>query len=202
MPLLYERISDYTPLFNNPEDAVIFRSAADSLKKVYPESRYVKALDKEAARREQSLGLSRRIEGAGEVNYPDLELPDINGQIRRLSEIEAPAILVHFWSANSPAHKIFNLDTLLPLYERFHPKGLEIYSVCADGDKILWASVMNAQKLPWINVNDGKGAASKALALYNVTELPCTFLLANGRIYKDEIKGETALRRELSALLD
>ena len=201
IPVLYERISDYTPMFNRPADAVIFRSAADSLMAVYPESPYVQALAKEASRRVAEMKMGLRLSGAPVIDYPDLVMPDVQGEIRRLSEVQAKAILVHFWSASSVSDKLFNKDVLLPLYEEFHSRGLEIYSVCVDADKVLWGSVVRSQKLPWINVNDGRGAASSAVTLYNVTGLPATFLLSGGKIRRDGISGESGLRRELAAIL-
>ena len=51
IPVLYERLSDVSPVFSQSTDALFFKNAADSLKTVYPESRYVLALEKEAERR-------------------------------------------------------------------------------------------------------------------------------------------------------
>ena len=201
IPILYERISDQTPVFNRVEDAVLFRSAADSLTPVYPESRYVKALGKEADRRMRLFELQRQFGTAGQLDYPELELPDIQGQKCRLSSLGAKAVLLHFWTSAEPTQRMFNLDVLMPVYEEFHERGLEIYSVCIDADKVRWGSVVNAQKLPWVNVNDGKGTASPALATYNVTSLPVTYLISGGEVLKKTIDGPAALRRSLSAIL-
>ncbi len=201
IPILYERISEQTPVFHRSTDAVLFKAAADSLTAVYPESRYVKALQKEADRRSRQLEMQLQIGAAPEVDYPDLEMTDMRGEKCRLSSLKAKAILLHFWTSEDPAQRMFNLDTLMPLYEEYHARGLEIYSVCLDTDKVRWGSVVSAQKLPWVNVNDGRGAASNAVVLYNVQTLPATFVLADGELLKKTIGGTSALRRELSALL-
>lgn len=201
IPILYERISDQTPVFNRVEDAVLFRSAADSLMAAYPDSRYVRALVKEADRRMQMLDLQQQFGSAGRLDYPDLELPDIHGEKCRLSSLKAKAVLLHFWTSTEPSQRMFNLDVLLPVYEEFHDRGLEIYSVCIDADKVRWGSVVSAQKLPWVNVNDGRGTASSALSTYNVTSLPVTYLISGGELSKKTIDGPAALRRSLSAIL-
>ena len=201
IPILYERLSEGTAVFNRPTDAVLFKAAADSLTAVYPDSRYVKALSKEAERRTRLLELQQQIGSAGQLNYPDLELPDIRGQKCRLSSLQAKAVLLHFWTSAEPAQRMFNLDTLLPLYEEYHNRGLEIYSVCIDADKVRWGSIVTAQKLPWVNVNDGRGTASSALTTYNVTSLPVTYLISGGEVLNKTISGSAALRRELAALL-
>ena len=68
-------------------------------------------------------------------------------------------------------------------------------------DKSAWASVVKAQKLPWINVNDGLGAASPSVMLYNVAEVPSSFLIADGVLGSAAIKGSGALSAELPRLL-
>lgn len=201
IPVLYERISDQTPVFNRPTDAVLFQAAADTLSGLYPESRYVKALCKEAERRTRALDLQMQIGAAGQLDYPDLELPDIHGQKCRLSSLKSKAVLLHFWTSAEPSQRMFNIDVLKPLYDEYHSSGLEIYSVCIDADKVRWGSVVHAQKLPWVNVNDGKGTASPALATYNVTSLPATYLISGGEVLQKTIGGPAALRRTLSAIL-
>lgn len=44
IPVLYQTVGDGLPVFGQATDAIHFRNMADSLKIVYPESRYVKAL--------------------------------------------------------------------------------------------------------------------------------------------------------------
>lgn len=185
IPVLYQKINDGFPVFKEPKDAIYFRSVCDSLKTVYPESAYVKALDKEASRRYNLLDLSIKMQDAQPSEFPDLELPDVKGEKARLSGVDAKLILVMFWDASNAAQKMFNIDELLPLYKEYHPKGLEIYSVNADADKTLWGTTVRNQQLPWINVCDGLGAASIALQRYNVTALPAFYLIKDGALVSD-----------------
>ena len=183
IPVLYQKVNDDFPVFKEVNDAIHFRSACDSLKTVYPESGYVKALDKEAERRLNLLSLQEKMKDAGSISYPDLEMPDVKGEKVKLSEVDAKVILVQFWDASNAEQKMFNIDQLLPLYAEFHPKGFEIYSVNVDTDKTLWGTTVRNQKQPWINVCDGLGAASPALRQFNVTSLPALYLIdANGLV--------------------
>lgn len=201
IPVLYQEVSTDSPVFSQYTDALIFRQVADSLKTVYPESRYVQALDKAATAREQQLTLRNQMSVAQVNNFPDLNMPDINGKKVRLSEIDAKAILLHFWTSAADAQKMLSMDYLVPLYQAFHDKGFEIYSVCIDPDKAQWAGVVNAQKLPWINVNDGLGTSSPSLLLYNVGSLPSSILIADGELDLNNIQGAEGLRRELQKIL-
>lgn len=187
VPVLFQTVNTGFPVFNQPTDAVTFRAICDSLKTVYPESKYVKALDKEAVRREQAFGLSLKISDQEQVSYPDIVLPDTKGQKTALSKVDAKVVLLYFWTASDAAHKMFNVDSLLPLYEQYHSKGFEIYSVAVDTDKATWAASVKNQKLPWINVCDGLGIACPALAVYNVTSLPASFVIRDGSLSTEKI---------------
>ena len=200
VPVLYERINEYTPVFNQHTDAILFRRATDSLKTVYPDSPYVRALEEETRKRENALMLMQRLGSAGEAAYPDLTLPGMDGKDVALSEVDARAVLLHFWNPADAEQKMFNLDVLMPLYERWHGRGLEIYSVAVSADKPSWAAVVNSQKLPWINVCDGKGAYSPSLSLYGVDALPWSALVG-GENGVEPMKGVKAVERALAKLL-
>ena len=200
VPVFFERLGSAS-IFSQTTDALLFRKGADSLLTVYPESRYVKALAKEADRRIKILQLQSQIDDAEEAAFPDIVMPDIKGERQALSEVKAKAILVHFWDANDAAQKMINLDVLLPLYKDFHNRGFEIFSICVTPDKPEWASSVLAQKLPWINVNDGLGGASPAVITYNVTAVPNSFLIIDGELNTKPIGGLDGLRRELSRVL-
>ena len=199
VPVLYQNLNPAMPVFGQPTDAVHFRNVCDSLTLRYPDSPYVTALERETRRREQALALGTQVAEAREAGFPDLEMPDVNGRKVALSSLEDKAVLVHFWTSENAEQKMLNLEELKPLYEAWHPRGLEIYSVCLDVDKPRWAASVKAQDLPWINVNDGLGAASPALTLYNVTQIPSSVLIAEGTVSR--IKGAEELRRELARLL-
>lgn len=201
VPVFFERLGDAW-IFSQTTDAILFRQGADSLKTVYPDSRYVKALAKEADRRMKLLQLDGQLQVAPETSFPDITLPDIQGEKKSLSAVDAKVILVHFWDATDAAQKMFSIDQLLPLYKDFHGRGFEIYSVCISPDKPEWASSVLAQKLPWINVNDGLGSASPAVITYNVTSLPYSFLIIDGEINTKPVSGGVeGLRKELARLL-
>lgn len=200
VPVFFERLGDDT-IFSQTTDAILFRRGADSLMTVYPDSRYVKALSREADRRARIMELDSQIRSAGEAAFPDIVLPDIKGETRALSSVDAKVILVHFWDASDAAQKMFNIDSLLPVYQDFHRRGFEIYAICVTPDKPEWASSVLAQKLPWINVNDGLGSASPAVVTYGVSEVPNSFLIIDGELNTKPIGGLDGLRKELSRLL-
>ena len=200
VPVFFERLGDAN-IFSQTTDAILFRQTADSLKTIYPDSRYVKALEKEADRRMRLLDLNSQLQSATELAFPDIALPDMKGERQSLSKVDAKVILVHFWDATDAAQKMLNVDQLLPLYKEFHGRGFEIYAIGCSPEKPDWASTVLAQKLPWINVYEGLGTASSAINMYHVTSLPNSFLIVNGELSTQPLTGSDGLRRELARLL-
>lgn len=199
IPVLYENIGGSTATFSGLSDALVFRSACDSLKTVYPDSKYVKALEAEAVRRENLMLISNRIKTADERAYPNLRMPSIDGTPAEIDSLDAKAVLVYFWDDREATHKIFNLDTLIPIYEKYNAKGFEIYAISVNPDKAAWAQVVKSQDLPWINVNDGLGTASRSLYTFNVASVPAMILLADSGM--DFISGEKQLRAKIEKAL-
>lgn len=201
VPVFYQNLGDNLPVFSQSTDAILFRNVADSLETVYPESKYVKSLRKEADRRFGYLQLAERIAATEPVDYPDIELADRSGQIRKLSEVDSKVVLLYFWSATVPTQTMFNLDVLKPLYDDFHKRGFEIYAVSLDTDKAAWAQVVKEQSMPWVNVCDARGAASPYVSLYNIGALPAAYILNDGQFVDGGIVDEASLRNLLNKLL-
>lgn len=202
IPVLYQKINELSPIFAQTTDALHFRAAADSLGKLYPDSKYVKALVKETERREQYMALDQKFAMANEQGYPDLNLPDIEGQMRRLSEVNSKVVLLYFWDPQNAAQKMFNQDTIQQLYSSYHSKGLEIYSVAITTDKMAWAKIVKSQGFGWINVCDGLGPNSPAVLTYNLLTTPTALLIAGDNVVTSNVSGEAGLRKELQRLLN
>ena len=61
------------------------------------------------------------------------------------------------------------------MYNKYHKRGLEIYSVSIDRNKLLWEQIV--ENLPWITVHADQNVAAQVLLQYNVQGLPTLFLL-------------------------
>ncbi|MCQ2142847.1 MAG: redoxin domain-containing protein [Bacteroidales bacterium] len=197
VPVFYQTLGDM-PVFSQNTDAIHFDNAAKNLETVYPSSPYVRALKLEAKSRQQGLSLGTRIAGAEEVAYPEIELPDLYGEKKKLSEVDGKFIILHFWTALEPTQSMFNTDTLLPLYEKYYDKGLRIYQVSFDADKASWATVVKNQNLPWTSVCDSRGTASPYINLYGIASLPLSYFLLTGEGFVNEQANDD---KELEAII-
>lgn len=195
VPVLFYSLGDGLPVFGQITDGIHFSNVADSLETVYPHSKYVKALRQEAEKRMTYLEIDAKLATAEQVDYLDIELPDVKAQKVKLSEVKGKVTLVYFWSAADAAQKMFNLDVLAPVYKEFHSKGFEIYQVSLDTDKGLWAKVVREQGLDWTNVCDSRGAASPFAASYNISRLPSAFIIGAQGLENAKITDAASLRK-------
>ncbi len=201
VPVLLRKAGTDFPVFSQPTDGLIFGNIADSLALSYPASRYVRTLRKEADRRRNALDLSHRIASAGELAFPEIELSDNKARTIKLSSVEARLVMLYFWST-SAEEKMFNLDALVPLYDEFHAKGLEIFAVALDPDKAEWAATIKRQGLGWINVCDTRGAASPYIGLYGLTQVPMAYFIKDGQIDPDaRVTDAASLRAYIASVL-
>ena len=201
IPVFYQTLGENLPLFYQNTDAILFRNAADSLEAVYPDSKYVKALRKDAEIRFGYLELQERLLDAEEIGYPEIELPGLDGKMRKLSDMDSRVVIICFWSAAQAQQNMFNIEFFKPLYEQYHNKGLDIYQVSLDVDKTLWATTVKGQNLPWTNVCDSRGAQSPYVALYNLSAIPAAFIIADGELVDGKVVDEASLKKLLNDLL-
>ena len=201
IPVFYQTLGENLPLFYQNTDAILFRNAADSLEAVYPDSKYVKALRKDAEIRFGYLELQERLLDAEEIGYPEIELPGLDGKMRKLSDMDSRVVIICFWSAAQAQQNMFNIEFFKPLYEQYHKKGLDIYQVSLDVDKTLWATTVKGQNLPWTNVCDSRGAQSPYVALYNLSAIPAAFIIADGELVDGKVVDEASLKKLLNDLL-
>ncbi len=198
---LYQRLPNDNVLFNGENDYVYYQMVADSVQRRYPDSRYVKALESEIAARRAERDLQNRINNAlGQADYPDIDLPNMYGQRVRLSSLAGNVIVLDFWMATETRGRLNNAE-MKELWDAHSEDGLAIYQVSLDTSKPLWVDAVQKQKLPWTTVCDFRGESTSAVRLYNVTAIPCNFVIdREGNIVGRNIYGD-ALKKKIEELL-
>ena len=103
VPVFYQVLGESLPVFGQLTDGIHISNVCDSLETVYPDSKYIRVLRKEAQARKDQMELNARIGAADEIGFPDIVLPDAKGQKVRLSDVDAKVILLQFWTASQAA---------------------------------------------------------------------------------------------------
>jgi peroxiredoxin len=197
---LYQKYPSGLYVFSAPNDALYFKRLYDTLQPLYPRSDYMPFLKEEHDRRMQSDAMQSLFSDAREVGFPDIELPDMNAQKIKLSSLKGKTVLVYFWLSTNTEQRIEN-NELRKLYDKYVSKGFEIYQIAVDADKPGWAKQVKAQNNPWINVCDGFGTNSLAVRLYNVTQVPASYIIdKEGQIVASQLFGKD-LEKKLASLI-
>ena len=193
---LYQKFDEDTPVFNQESDLQYFKALADSLESVYPNSSLTRSLRGDIEQREaeiqQMAYIQSFLDQADEVTgSPDLSISDRDGNEITLSSLKGKVVLLAFWASGNE-ESVRALLRLRSTYNRYHPKGFEIYAISLDADKIRWMSSVDFNEFDWINVSELNYPDSKANVLYNVTELPTVFLVnREGDIVAKNLYGRT-----------
>lgn len=91
---------------------------------------------------------------------------------------------------------------VVALYNRFHSKGLNIIGVSLDEDAERWKEAIAKDKLTWTHVSNLKGWHDPIAQMYNVDQIPTTFLLdSSGKIVGKDLHGEE-LASKIQSLLE
>lgn len=136
-----------------------------------------------------------RKQVAGQV-FGDIQLPDLNGEIRSLASLKGKWVLVDFWASWCGPCRIEGKH-VLELYRKYHQEGFEVFGVSVDQNTDYWKKAIGEDQTPWIHVCDKDG---KVAANLGVTVIPHLFLLnPDGDIEAIHIRGEE-LTRKLAAI--
>ena len=131
-----------------------------------------------------------------EVSIIDVELPDINGKMHRLTDLKGKVVMLDFtiYSAKESAERTRRLRDV---YEKYKNQGFEIYQVSLDNDTHFWK--VACEKLPWLCVHETDGSA---VNMYGVVDVPTFFLInRDNELVKRSDQVTTSLEDEIKKLM-
>ena len=148
--------------------------------------------------------LLRRAENLRKVSVgriaPEIELPAPDGRSVKLSSLRGQYVLIDFW-ASWCGPCLAEAPNVKAIYEDYKDKGFEVYGISLDTDKEAWEKAIEQNGLGWIHVSSLKGNDA-VTAAYNVSGIPCTYLLdKEGRIIAKDLRGQE-LREKVASLFD
>ena len=203
---LFQTLNGYMifdPLANK-EDVKCFAAVATSLNNAYPHADRSRNLynmvikGMKNVREVQPEVVEIDPGKIKEADIIDIQLKDLKGNVRSLTELKGKVVLVDFTVYNNVMSPDHNL-ALREVYDKYHAKGLEIYQISLDADEHFWKT--SADNLPWICVRDANGPYSQYVQLYSVGNLPSVFLVGRDNVLKMRGENIKDLDAELRKLL-
>jgi thiol-disulfide isomerase/thioredoxin len=115
---------------------------------------------------------------------PEIELPNVNGEDFKLSQLEGKLVLVNFWASwCAPCRK--KSPEMIEIFEKYKDtdfedgeSGFEIVNVSLDKNQVAWENSIEKDGIgAFMNVGDMKGWKSATAKTYNIRKIPSSVLL-------------------------
>jgi len=114
---------------------------------------------------------------------PEIRMPNAIGDTLKLSSLKGHVVLVHFW-ASWCVHCREESRSIVDISHKYYDKkfktgkGLIILYVSLDDNKSSWIKAIHQDELSMkYNVSDLKGWKNFAVQTYNVSTIPCNYLV-------------------------
>lgn len=196
---IYQQMPNGIVVFSDQTDFPYYRMLADSLKDRYANSLHVKTLLKDVEKFQNRSTFESMVNSSLTNNLalsiPELSMKDMFDKEQTLSSLAGKVVLISFWSVQDKGSAMLNSE-LKEIYSVYKDKGFEVYQISLDPSKQAWVNAITTQKLPWISVNDFKGASSPAVKSYNVTQFPANYLVGrSGEIVGKNLFGSDLVNK-------
>lgn len=131
---------------------------------------------------------------------PEIEMKDVSGKTRKLSDLKGKTVLIDFWASWCGPCRREN-PNVVTAFDKYNKDGFEVFSVSLDRAKEPWIAAIEKDGLKWKNhVSELKHWDCSAAKTYGVSSIPKTFLVdKDGKIIGSDLRGP-ALEAKLQAI--
>jgi peroxiredoxin len=177
---LYQQLGRDIPVFDYKTDFRYYQLVDSNLTSLYPKSEAVRDLDRKVTELKDMIHLE-----IGSV-APAISLPDNEGRIKSIRSLHGKYVLLIFWASWS-SQSCEAVEKIIPLYNEYSGKGLQLYMVSLDRSKTSWIKKAADLNAPGIQVSDLKYWDSPVVDEYKINQLPVMYFLdKEGKIVNKE----------------
>lgn len=175
---LYQKIDENMGVMDEINDLHYYKIVASSMSALYPESQYTSAIMnhlKQISKAIRNQHVANVIQNT-EASLPEINLPDVNGNRISLRSTKAKFIVLDFGLITTQESQEY-INQMKAVYNKFKNRGVEIYQVCMDKNKLLWEDAVKRNNITWKCVWDEEGLKSRTAAIWNVKNIPANYII-------------------------
>lgn len=170
----------------------VYVHVAEEMKEEYPNLEYTASFN-ETVESMKMLAIGNEA--------PEIEMPNPDGELVKLSSLRGNYVLVDFWAKWCKPCRQEN-PNIVKMYKKYNDQGFEVFGVSLDRNRADWLQAIEQDNLTWTHVSDLKFWQSEAAKTYNVTAIPFALLLdPDGKIIGKNLRGK-ALENKLEEIFD
>ena len=123
--------------------------------------------------------------------YTDFEMPNLQGEVIRVSEKMGKYTLLEFWASWCGGCREKHPE-LIEVYEEHKNKGFNVIGISGDNFEEDWKTAVEQDELPWLNLRGIEGRESVVQYQYGIHYLPANFLIGpDGKIIAKDVNPES-----------
>lgn len=175
---LYQKFDKDNYILTPEENLHSYKVVASSLKAMYPESQYTRAILKhlEQISKEMQNERIRQLIANTESTLPEVKLPDSKGDTVALSSLKGKYVILDFTLLAARENATY-IPELKKIMKRFG-KRVRIYQICLDDNRLAWERLVKQYGIDWICVRDPQGMKSRTAQQWNVQSIPANYIIS------------------------
>lgn len=196
---LYQKFDNDNFILTPEENLHSYKIVASAFKAMYPESPYTKAILKhlDLIKKNNNILRLQQLIANSENMLPEIKLPNSQGDTIALSSLRGKYVVLDFSILGGAEGQAYAAE-MKKVYDKFHKKGVRIYQVCLDQNRLVWQRLVKQYGITWDCVWDANALQSRIARRWNIKTVPANFIINP----KYEIVGKDLTGRRLEDRLN